>query len=86
MTGSTSTATPSLARPPFLAGFIEANALLADPRSRFAFYGETGDTLYAHDRTDRRWVALDAPSLDVVDAFDSFDAMLEHVLREACEE
>jgi hypothetical protein len=71
---------------PFLAGFIESNARLADPPSRFVFYGETGDTLYAHDRTDGRWVALDAPSLDVVDAFDSFDAMLGHVLREACEE
>jgi hypothetical protein len=31
-------------------------------------------------------VTLDVPSFDVVDEFDSFDAMLEHVLREACEE
>jgi hypothetical protein len=73
-------------RQPFLAGFIEANARLADPPSRFVFYGETGHTLYAEDQTSGRWVALDAPSLDVVDEFDSFDAMLEHVLREACEE
>jgi hypothetical protein len=71
---------------PFLAGFIEANARLVDSPSRFVFYGETGNTLYAQDRTDGRWVALDAPSLDVVDEFDSFDAMLERVLREACEE
>jgi hypothetical protein len=71
---------------PFLGGFIEANARLADPPSRFVFFGETGNTLYAQDRTNGRWVTLDAPSLDVVDEFDSFDAMLEHVLREACEE
>ncbi|HEY1864727.1 MAG TPA: hypothetical protein VGG77_13815 [Roseiarcus sp.] len=50
------------------------------------FYGETGNTLYAQDRTNGRWVTLDVPSFDVVDEFDSFDAMLEHVLREACEE
>jgi hypothetical protein len=49
------------------------------------FYAETGNTLYAQDRTNGRWVALDVPSLDVVDELDSFDTMLEHVLREACE-
>jgi hypothetical protein len=71
---------------PFLGGLIEANARLADPPSRFVLYGETGNTLYAQDRTNDRWVTLDAPSLDVVNEFDTFDAMLEHVLREACAE
>jgi hypothetical protein len=70
---------------PFLGGFIEVNARLADPPSRFVYYGETGNTLYAQERSSGRWVALDVPSLDVVDQFDSFDAMLEHVLREAYE-
>jgi hypothetical protein len=69
---------------PSHSGFIEANARLADPQ--FALDGETGDALYAQDRTTERWVALDRPSLDVFGEFDSFDAMLEHVLREACEE
>jgi hypothetical protein len=68
---------------PFLGGFIEANARLTDPPPRFVFYGETGHTLYAEDRTSRRWAALDRPSFDAVAEFDSFDAMLEHVLREA---
>lgn len=71
---------------PFLGGFIEVNARLADPPSRFVFYGETGNTLYAQERTSGRWVALDVPSLDEVDEFDSFDAMLEHVLSEAYDE
>jgi hypothetical protein len=71
---------------PFLGGFIEVNSRLADPPSQFVYYGETGHTLYAQDRASGRWVALDVPSLDVVDQFDSFDAMLEHVLREAYEE
>jgi hypothetical protein len=69
---------------PFHSGFIEANARLADPQ--FVLYGETGDALYAQDRKTGRWVALDRPSLDVFNEFDSFDTMLEHVLREACEE
>lgn len=71
---------------PFLGGFIEVNARLADPPSPFVYYGETGNTLYAQERTSGRWVALDVPSLDVVDEFDSFDAMLEHILREAYDE
>ncbi|QHN03663.1 SMI1/KNR4 family protein [Granulicella sp. WH15] len=73
-------------REPFLSGFIEANDRLGEPTPRFIFYAETGHTLYAHDRTHRRWIALDVPSLDVIDEFDSFDIMLERVLREALEE
>lgn len=68
---------------PFLSGFMEANTRLGDPASRFVFYAETGNTLYAQDWTNRRWVELDVPSGDVVD---SFDTMLEHVLRKAYEE
>jgi hypothetical protein len=71
---------------PFLGGFIEVNARLADPPSRFVYYGGTGNTFYAQERTSRRWVALDVPSLDVVGEFDSFDTMLEYVLREAYDE
>jgi hypothetical protein len=71
---------------PFLGGFVEVNARLADPPSRFVYYGETGNTLYAEERTSGRWFALDVPSLDAVDEFDSFDAMLEHILREAYDE
>jgi hypothetical protein len=71
---------------PFLGGFIESNARLPDSPSRFVFYGETGNTLYAEDRAYGRWVALDVPSLDVVDQFASFDVILEHMLRKAYEE
>jgi hypothetical protein len=70
---------------PFLEGFVEANERLADPPPRFVFYGDTGNTLYAQERASGRWVALDVPSLDVVDKFDSFDTMLEHILRKAYE-
>ncbi len=43
------------------------------------------NTLYAQAWTSARWVALDVPSLGVVDQFDSFDTLREHILREAYE-
>lgn len=71
---------------PFLSGFAEANARLADPPAKYVFYGDTGDALYAQERGSGAWVALDRPSLDVIKEFPSFDAMLAQVLRDACEE
>jgi hypothetical protein len=71
---------------PFLSGFVEANERLGGPQARHVYYGDTGDQLYAQDRTSRAWVALDRPSLDVIATFPSFDAMLTKVLRDAVEE
>jgi hypothetical protein len=70
-------------REPFLSGFVEANERLGD--DKYVYYGDTGDQLYAQDRTSRAWVALDRPSLDVIATFPSFDAMLTKVLRDAVE-
>jgi hypothetical protein len=46
---------------PFLGGFHQVNASLADPPSQFVYYGGTDHTLYAQERTSGRWVALDVP-------------------------
>jgi hypothetical protein len=40
------------------------------------YYGESGIDLYAQDRRSMAWVTLDRPSLDVMDTFPSFDALL----------
>ena len=66
-------------------GFIEVNEGLGEGDDRFVFYGEDDITLYAQDRRSRAWVALDRPSLDVVDTFPSFDAMLAKILRQSLE-
>ena len=70
---------------PFLDGFIETNERLAESPPEFVAYADTSNTLYAQERATGRWVALDLPPYDIVEEFDSFDAMLEHVLREAYE-
>lgn len=69
-----------------LGGFMEVNARLVTPSSRFVYYGGTGNTLHAQERTSLCWVALDMPSLDVVEEFDSLDAMLEQIRRDAYDE
>ena len=71
---------------PFLSGFAEANGCLAEPPAQYVFYGETGDALYAQDRKSSTWVALDRPSLDVIEEFPAFEAMLEQLLRDAYDE
>ena len=71
---------------PFLSGLVEANERLGGPQATHVFYGGTGDQLYAQDRTNRAWVALDRPSLDVIATFPSFEAMLTKVLRDAVAE
>lgn len=71
---------------PFLSGFVEANERLGGAQARHVYYGESGDQLYAQNRTSRAWVALDRPSLDVIARYPSFDAMLTKVLRDAVEE
>ena len=71
---------------PFLSGFVEANERLGGAQARHAYYGDTGDQLYAQDRTSGTWVALDRPSLDVIMTFPNFEAMLTQVLRDAIEE
>ncbi len=58
----------------------------AGPQARHVYYGDTGDQLYAQDRTSRAWVALDRPSLDVIATFPGFEAMLTKVLHDAVEE
>jgi hypothetical protein len=70
---------------PFLSGFAETNERLADPEASYVFYGETGHELYVQDRAGDSWLALDRPSFEVNESFPGFDAMLEHVLRNACE-
>jgi hypothetical protein len=70
---------------PFLSGFAEANARLSNPPAKYVFYGDTGDALYAQDRATCAWVALDRPSLDVIETFPRFDAMLVRVLCDAFE-
>jgi hypothetical protein len=71
---------------PFLSGFVEASERLGGPQARHVHYADTGDRLYAQDRTSGAWVALDRPSLDVITTFASFDAMLTQVLRDAVED
>ena len=70
---------------PYLAGLAEANARLADPPAKYVFYGETGDELFAQDREGGAWVRLDRPSLDVIENFPSYEAMLERMLHDAYE-
>jgi hypothetical protein len=71
---------------PFLSGFVEANQRLGGPQASHVFYGDTGDQLFAQDRTSQVWVALDRASLDVIASFPSFEAMLTKVLRSAVAE
>ena len=71
---------------PFLSGFVEANEHLGGLQARHVYYGDTGDQLYAQDRTSRAWVALDRPSLNVIATFPGFEAMLTKVLHDAVEE
>ena len=71
---------------PFLSGFVEANERLGGSQASHVFYGDTGDRLFAQDRTSQAWVTLDRSSLDVVASFPSFDAMLADVLRSAVAE
>lgn len=71
---------------PFHAGFAEVNTVLGGASAQYVFYGETGDELFAQDRASGAWVMLDRPSLGVIAAFPSFDAMLERVLRDAYEQ
>ena len=68
---------------PYLPGFVEVNEILIEGGRRYVFYGDTGDELYAQDRMSRAWVALDRPSLSVLETFPSFDAMLAQVLRDS---
>jgi hypothetical protein len=68
---------------PYLPGFVEVNEILGGPEARYVFYGDTPDDLYAQDRTSMVWVALDRPSLSVLDTFPSFDALFAEVLRYA---
>ena len=70
-------------KPYYLSGFVEANEILGGPDAEYVFYGETGDELYAQDRTSGVWAALDRPSLSVLETFPSFDALLAQVLRDA---
>ena len=72
-------------RPYYLPGFVEVNEMLSEGGARYVFYGDTGDELYAQDRMSGAWVALDRPSLSVLETFPSFDAMLAQVLRCAVE-
>lgn len=71
---------------PFLSGFVESNERLGGPQAGHVFFGDTGDQLFAQDRTSQAWVALDRASLDVIATFPSFDAMLTDVLRNAIAE
>jgi hypothetical protein len=73
-------------REPFLSGLVEANERLGGEQARHVFYGDTGDQLFAQDRTNQAWVALDRASLDVIVTFPSFGAMLSKVLRDAVAE
>jgi hypothetical protein len=68
---------------PFLSGLVEANERLRGDQAKHVFYGDTGDQLFAQDRTNQAWVALDRASLDVIATFPSFSAMLTKVLRDA---
>jgi hypothetical protein len=68
---------------PYMAGFVETNQILTVGGERYVFYGDTPDELYAQDRMSRAWVALDRPSLSVLETFPSFEAMLAKVLRDA---
>jgi hypothetical protein len=68
---------------PYWPGFVEVNEILIEGGRRYVFYGDTGDELYAQDRMGKAWVALDRPSLSVLETFPSFDAMLAQVLRDA---
>jgi hypothetical protein len=70
---------------PFIAGFIETNERRFEDPQDFVAFADTSNTLFAQERATGRWVALDLPPFDEVEEFDSFDAMLEHVLREAYE-
>jgi len=56
-------------REAFLSGFVETNERLGGPQARHVYYGDTGDQLYAQDRTSKAWVALDRSSLDIIATF-----------------
>ncbi len=66
---------------PYLPGFTKANALFGNPD--YVLYGETGDELFGQHRTTGAWQILDRASLSVLECFGSFDALLEHTLRNA---
>jgi hypothetical protein len=70
---------------PYLSSFQQANELFSDADPDYVLYGENGDELFAQHRATGAWQIIDRPSLSLLEQFDSFDALLDKVLRDAYE-
>ncbi len=68
---------------PYLPDFQKANALFGN--LDYVLYGETGDELFAQHRATGAWQIIDRASLSPLESFASFEALLEHALRNAYE-
>jgi hypothetical protein len=66
--------------------FRQINEIFSQSDRGYVLYGQTGDELFAQHVTSGAWHMLDRPSLDVIESFPTFEALLERVLRDACEE
>lgn len=64
-------------------GFITANELWrADPvYSHYVYFGDTDISWFAYDLNKKKYVELDKPSSDFIEAFDSFNQMLESAIE-----
>jgi hypothetical protein len=65
-------------------GFREANDTFRQGGDRQQIlFGETGDELFLYSIREQSWCVADRGSLSILDRFDTFDALLDHVLRRA---
>ncbi len=64
-------------------GFVDANLSFRDLERmrRFLVFGQSGDDLYVFDTVEGVYGACDNVSLEVFDAFPSFDEMMAAALR-----
>jgi hypothetical protein len=65
--------------------FRRINEIFSRSDRGYVLYGQTGDEMFAQHVASGAWQMLDRPSLDVIETFPTFEAMLKRVVRDACE-
>jgi hypothetical protein len=70
-----------------LLGLVEANQIWRDleDHKRYLFFGEAEISLYCQDLTTHAFLELDRGSDTVIEAYDSFEKMLEKALKDSLE-
>jgi hypothetical protein len=68
----------------FVQGLVYANLNWRDhePNKRYVFFGDGGLSMYGYDLEDRKYQLVDRTNGDVLEEFDSFEAMIYRALEE----